>query len=428
MNKVKKVGMVLLCFLLVLAYCLINNPTKPITLTLGLYAGSSWDVHNDKSYQVIDQAIKKFEKKYPYVSVKYKSGILKEDYSSWLANEITKGTTPDIFMVLPDDFNTLSSIGILKNLDRLIKEENMDTSVFYQSALLAGNNNGQYAFPYEINPTIMCVNHDLLDKEGIEIPQDHWTINDFYNICNQVTKDTSHNGVLDQYGYYGFDWKNIMDCYGIQVLDGDSCHLDKKEVKEAFSYLTKLQSLSKGYQVSSEDFDQGKVAFCPLTLAQYRTYQPYPYRISKYTSFRWSCVSMPGTKTNNVTTHLDTSLMAMSSQTKHQKMAWEFLKMLALDEDIQQSLMTFSKGASPLKKVMLSSKTKKLLVNDTMSYASLSQEVLNHILENTIVEPRFKEYEEVLSMADYYINQSLDQGTIDNDLNKIQKKLENQLK
>ena len=169
MTRIKKGILTLVSLSLVLIYCLINDPSRDITLTLGLYAGSSWDVPNGESYQVIDQAIKKFEKKYPNVHVEYKSGIIKDDYSSWLANEITKGTTPDVFMVLPDDFNTLSSIGILKNLDRLIKEERIDTSLFYQSALFAGNNGSQYALPYEINPTIMCINHDLLTKEGIAI-------------------------------------------------------------------------------------------------------------------------------------------------------------------------------------------------------------------------------------------------------------------
>lgn len=142
----------------------------------------------------------------------------------------------------------------------------------------------------------MCINHDLLTKEGIAIPSSNWTIDDFYNISNQVTKDTNNDGVIDQYGYYGFDWQDVLDCYGLQVFKEDNCHLDKEEVKEALLYLTKLKALSNGYQVSSEDFDQGKVAFCPLTFAQYRTYQPYPYRISKYTSFRWSCISMPGNK------------------------------------------------------------------------------------------------------------------------------------
>ena len=427
-SKTKKLIITLISVSLVLIYCLINDPSREITLTLGLYAGSSWDVPNGESYQVIDQAIQKFEKKYPNVKIEYKSGIMKDDYSSWLANEITKGTTPDLFMVLSSDFNTLSSIGILKDLNRLIKEDQIDTSMFYQSALLAGNNSSQYALPYEINPIIMCINHDLLTKENIEIPSSDWTIDDFYKICTQVTKDTNHDKSIDQYGCYGFDWKNAIDCYGLNIFEEDSCYLDKKEVKEALSYLTKINELSKGYQISSEDFDQGKVAFCPLTLAQYRTYQPYPYRISKYTSFRWSCIPMPGTKTNTVTTHLDTSLIGMSSQTKHSQMAWEFLKMLTMDEDIQQSLLNNSKGASPLKKVMLSKKTKEILDTDTMSNASLNQDVLKKILENTLVEPKFKEYENILEKADYLINQSIDQGTIDNDLNKIQKKLENELK
>lgn len=427
-SKTKKLIITLVSISLVLIYCLINDPSREITLTLGLYAGSSWDVPNGESYQVIDQAIQKFEKKYPNVKIEYKSGIMKDDYSSWLANEITKGTTPDLFMVLSSDFNTLSSIGILKDLNRLIKEDQIDTSMFYQSALLAGNNSSQYALPYEINPTIMCINHDLLTKENIEIPSSDWTIDDFYKICTQVTKDTNHDKSIDQYGCYGFDWKDAIDCYGLNIFEEDSCHLDKKEVKEALSYLTKINELSKGYQISSEDFDQGKVAFCPLTFAQYRTYQPYPYRISKYTSFRWSCIPMPGIKTNTVTTHLDTSLIGMSSQTKHSQMAWEFLKMLTMDEDIQQSLLNNSKGASPLKKVMLSKKTKEILDTDTMSNASLNQDVLNNLLENTIVEPKFKEYESILEKADYLINQALDQGTIDNDLNKIQKKLENEMK
>ena len=427
-SKTKKLIITLISVSLVLIYCLINDPSREITLTLGLYAGSSWDVPNGESYQVIDQVIQKFEKKYPNVKIEYKSGIMKDDYSSWLANEITKGTTPALFMVLSSDFNTLSSIGLLKDLNRLIKEDQIDTSMFYQSALLAGNSSSQYALPYEINPTIMCINHDLLTKENIEIPSSDWTIDDFYKICTQVTKDTNHDKSIDQYGCYGFDWKNAIDCYGLNIFEEDSCYLDKKEVKEALSYLTKINELSKGYQISSEDFDQGKVAFCPLTLAQYRTYQPYPYRISKYTSFRWSCIPMPGTKTNTVTTHLDTSLIGMSSQTKHSQMAWEFLKTLTMDEDIQQSLLNNSKGASPLKKVMLSKKTKEILDTDTMSNASLNQDVLNKILENTLVEPKFKEYENILEKADYLINQSIDQGTIDNDLNKIQKKLENELK
>ena len=64
-SKTKKLIITLVSISLVLIYCLINDPSREITLTLGLYAGSSWDVPNGESYQVIDQAIQKFEKKYP---------------------------------------------------------------------------------------------------------------------------------------------------------------------------------------------------------------------------------------------------------------------------------------------------------------------------------------------------------------------------
>jgi len=77
---------------------------------------------------------------------------------------------------------------------------------------------------------------------------------------------------------------------------------------------------------------------------------------------------------------------------------------------------------------MLSKETKEILAQDAVSYASLDSDVLNMILENTLVEPKFKKFEDILEKADYLINQSINQGTIDNDLNKIQKKLENELK
>ncbi len=47
----------------------------------------------------------------------------------------------------------------------------------------------------------------------------------------------------------------------------------------------KFYNLQKAFKVSADDFDQGKVAFLPMTLAQYRTYKPYPYRIARYSSF-----------------------------------------------------------------------------------------------------------------------------------------------
>ncbi|HRM20792.1 MAG TPA: extracellular solute-binding protein, partial [Trichococcus flocculiformis] len=76
---------------------------------------------------------------------------------------------------LAEDFNKLSSLGALMPLDELIKANNVSTDIFYESALGSGSyQNTQYALPYEINPTMMCVNRDLLEKEGIAIPEGNW--------------------------------------------------------------------------------------------------------------------------------------------------------------------------------------------------------------------------------------------------------------
>ena len=94
---------------------------QKIVLTFGMFAGNKWDVPDDNCYQMIDQVIKEFEKEYPNVTIKYESGVMKDDYSEWLSQKALKGDLPDVFMVLPEDFSIFSSVGMLKNLDSYTK-------------------------------------------------------------------------------------------------------------------------------------------------------------------------------------------------------------------------------------------------------------------------------------------------------------------
>ena len=80
------------------------------TLRVGIFYGSNWEVPGTVHYEILDQAIKKFESKYPNVKVEYEKGILSNDYSEWLSEQILKGTEPDVYLVLDEDFNTLASL------------------------------------------------------------------------------------------------------------------------------------------------------------------------------------------------------------------------------------------------------------------------------------------------------------------------------
>ena len=80
--------------------------TRTITLTLGMFSGSNWDVPSADSYRIIDETIQEFEKKHPNVNVKYVSGLQKEEYAEWMSQQALKSNLPDVFMVRSEDFAT----------------------------------------------------------------------------------------------------------------------------------------------------------------------------------------------------------------------------------------------------------------------------------------------------------------------------------
>ena len=63
-----------------------------------------------------------------------------------------------------------------------------------------------------------------------------------------------------------------------------------------------------------------------MTLAQYRTYKPYPYHVAKYSNFTWTCIPMPGASGSTPSTLVDTSLFALSSRASASKEAKEFME------------------------------------------------------------------------------------------------------
>ena len=250
---------------------------KQIVLTFGMFAGNQWNVPDDDCYKMIDQAIKEFEEEYPNVKIKYQSGILKDDYSEWVSENALKGDLPDIFMVLPEDFSTFSSVGVLKNLDSYIRDDSsFDKTSYYKASYDAGAyKQHQYALPYESVPTLMLVNKTLLQKEHIKMPDNNWTWDDFYKICKKVTKDTNGDGRLDQFGVYDYQWDDATLSNGGKIFNasGTKCNLSSKAMENAVLFTKKIQKISSFTNLTSDDFDSGNIAFRPMTFSEFRTYK-----------------------------------------------------------------------------------------------------------------------------------------------------------
>lgn len=399
---------------------------QPIILEIGVFAGSYWDVPIQDSNKFFDEAISEFEKMNPGIKVTYRSGTLKRNYSEWLSQKIIRGKEPDIFCILPKDFNTLVSIGILKDLDELINHDSQfDASKMYVNAIQSGRfQKRQYALPSEIAPVLMFVNKTLLAREGVPIPKGNWTWNDFYEICKKVTRDTDGDGQVDQFGTFGFSWQEAVYTNGQRLFepDGSAAYFDSPGVVEAVEFLMKLNALHLNAKVTSNDFDAGKVAFRPFLFSTYKAYKPYPYRVKKYGQFEWECIKLPrGPKGNNVA-ELHSLLMGISSRTKYEKEAWEFLKFLVYKENTQTNVLKYSYGIPVLRYITESEFGERVFSAVSPEETFINKSLLSEVIEQSIVTPKFQKYEDAVTMADKEIFQSVsmekDAGKSMGDLNK----------
>lgn len=373
-------------------------------LTIGVFSDSYWEVQNGYSYQILEDAIALFEEAHPGVKVKYVSGILKENYPEWLAEQILLGEAPDLFLIFGENFYDLAEIGALKDLSGLMENDvDFEAERYYFSALNCGRyGDRQYALPYECAPKLMFVNKTILTEEGIALPQENWTWDDFYEICEAVTKDTDGNGTLDRFGVVGYTWSDAFDSNGVQLFDtgGTECCLTGEDVREAILFMEKLEGLYDGYHVGSRDFDLGNVAFQPMLFSEYRAYKSYPLSIKKYSGFEWECIPMPSGMRGANVSKLDTLLLAMNADTAQTEYAWEFMKLLSGDEQIQSEIFTYSEGVSVLKAVTESDETLQLLIENSGDHSGLNLSVLSSAVENAVVTAGFRDREAAMAEVD----------------------------
>lgn len=431
MSKRKKwtIGIGLLCATALLIGGYLYQKNKVMVLEVGIFAGSNWDVANANSYVIIDKAIEKFEAEHKNVKVHYYSGIRKEDYSEWFSRQLLRGKEPDVFMVLGEDFNQFAEIGVMKDLELLMaNDSDFQADNYYSTTLQAGQYGGrQYALPYETVPTLMFVNKSLLNKEGLFVPDNDWTWDDLYQICQRVTKDKDGDGILDQFGTYNYGWTEAAYSNGAVLFDenGTESYFNDDKVTEAVRFTKQIAGLNQMQKVTRDDFDGGKVAFMPLPFTEYRTYKTYPYKIKKYTKFQWDCITLPAGKDGSNTSVINTLLMGISNHTDKERLAWEFLKLLTYDEEIQMDLFRYSQGVSVLKSVTESKEAEEILQADMEKNEKfIDNELVSSVIENGVVTPKFPKYEDAVMMADNEINRMIeDDDNIENSMRILQRQV-----
>lgn len=408
---------------------------RKVVLEFGMFTGSNWNVQNADIFVMIDKAIERFEEKHPDVKVTYKSGIDKKDYSEWCAKKLLVGKLPDVFMILTSDFNNYCSLGVLQELDLFIEnDKTFDKDKFFETVLETGKGFNddlkQYALPYEVVPTLLFVNKTLLDNEGIELPNKDWTWDDFYEICNKVTKDKNGDGRIDQFGTYNYTWLNAVNTSGGNFFNDETKKFDftNENVLHSIGFMKKLNALNKGESVTKDDFNVGNVAFMPLTFAEYITYKTYPYKIKRYTNFKWDCITFPARIKGKNLSKIETLLIAMNKNSNKKEIAWEFLKELTYNKESQMDIFRYSKGVSVLKDVV-KSREAETIIKDNMDKEEtvISSEILYDVIQNGVIRPKFcsyNQYEQIITLANNQINEIFEkEENIESSMKIFQRKL-----
>lgn len=375
---------------------------KETVIEIGLYSGNEWGVPQIDVYKIYDEAIELFEQQHDGVKVVYRSGTLMEDYSEWLAQKSLQGDEPDVFIVLEEDFNTLAEIGMLEPLDAyMAKTLDFDEDDYYTKALEAGQyDSDQLSMPFQIVPTFLAMNKTLLRSEDQAVPDVDWTMEAYLTLCKSLTRDLDGDNTLDTFGTVGYEWDMAYYALGGKFHDADKAVrvYDEAVLKEAIDYMKAIQNLNRGTVVNTYDFSQGNVGFKAFSLAEFRAYKPYPYKVKKYSDFDWGAIPYPREEDGTGKSRLYTVQWGMSSRSKEKDLAWDFIRFVSEDARVQQMVWDYT-YALPTKISVVDEIYSSMDGSDSV----LDPEFLKLVIDQSVVEPTFKNYNRIREVMDIRI-------------------------
>lgn len=414
-------------FIILMADIPLLRLEKPL-IRVGLFTGSAWRVPNPTANRLYDGIIADFRVQEPQYQVYYRSGVRVQDYSERLAQDILKGEEPDVFFILPEDFTTLASTGVLMDLGPLLKQSAVDPGLFYSNALAAGRfRDTQYALPFEVVPSLMFVNLSLLNKLEMPMPAQSWRWEDFFRCAQRATQDRDGKGVLDTFGVNGYTWLDAAYSNGELLFNpsGTVADFDKDGVVDAVDFYLRLAALTKDTVVP--DFETGRVLFSPFSYSSYRAYKYYPYSVQRFGDFKWRALTMPrGPKGKNAG-ELKVLLVGISRRTTNRSGAWDFLKHITTDAEAAYRILEFSQGLPAQRDILTTDRARSILTHHISgSEEPLDADLLDRIVTDSVVLPRFKKHMAALDQASRAITAEGPQSTssLRNFLNKLKRSIE----
>ena len=288
-------------------------------------------------------AVKTFMDRNPDIEVRMSTWDWANFHDKLLASTIG-GLAPDVFKAdvyyMPDYIDA----GIAVNLEPYLKRDKMDLSSWYQFTLQPVTNrlDGKlYGFPSNWGGLMYFANRDYFTQNGLPVPNDGWSWEQFVQDLSKMRKDTNGDGKFERFGAGVSYWCWWAWAYtnGGSILSKDArkVTMDTPQIGEAMKF---VMDHMKGWRVASPDnagdWESGRQGMTTMWTHTVQTIKP---------KFPVSIIEFPYGKSRTYTMKGD--CMAIHAGSKKKDAAWKFMKWY-LSEEFQA--MQMKTGLAPIQR------------------------------------------------------------------------------
>ena len=118
---------------------------------------------------------------------------------------------------------------------------------------------------------------------------------------------------------------------------------------------------------------------------------------------------MPAGPSGDNFSRLDTLYVALSSRTSQEEAAWELMKILTSEKEIQKEIFDYSEGIAPLVDVTESEETADMILEGTGT--AFNMDTLHRAMEKSVTPPRFAGYEDAREQVSIAVRSILDSNS-----------------
>ncbi|MFD0710785.1 extracellular solute-binding protein [Paenibacillus sp. GCM10027626] len=285
----------------------------------------------------VEAVAKVFMEKNKNVTVKVEPII--GDFRAKILAQAASGDLPDVVWLADAWVREFANAGVLASLDGYMDESGVDRNDINQAMLGLGKvDDKQYMLPRDYNHMVTFVNKTMLEQEGLSVPENGWSWDDFMkNYAEKLTKKDGAGKTtqfaLDALSIWPPIWSAFALGHGGEYANISNKKLTFSDEKVTAGLKDLYDGIKSGYitdpngQYPENMFNAGKAAFrfgVKPTTAEIN-------EAAKAKGFDWEVVTFPKLPSAHVVGG-GTSGYGVFAKSKHLEEAGAFVSMFVTPE------------------------------------------------------------------------------------------------